>query len=803
MTERLRILCPTYWYPSYADDTQAIYVHDINRHLVRQGHEVCVVTPGRPGVPARETFDGVEVVRFPFELPEDLTYGRVAQSKVTQAAKLNRLVIMAQYLIAQYRHSVKEGRRFRPHIVHGHWAIPTGPALIAAAKTLKVPSVITLHGGDVYVNAAEGYDFPTRWYVRPVLAWTLRSASALTAISEDCKQHALNAGAYASSISVVMNGADLRRFSPAPPDTDETRKFGPRMIFACRQLFPRKGIRFLIEAVAKLRPKYPDISLMIAGDGFERPVLEKLAQDRGLADRIQFLGWVANKNLPQYYRACAVSVIPSLEEGFGIPAAEAMGCDAPVVASDAGGLPEVVENGVTGFVVPKGDTDALTAAIDRLLADPALRSKMGQAGRTRALARFDWDRTVEQFSRVYESAIAGRKISLGGAQSQAPGALALLKTSYEFPPLGGGGAKVVYGVATRLAARGHSVDLFTMHYRGLPREEKVAGVNVWRVPGVRLSMSTCYFPEMIPYVIFASYTAVRHARLRQYSLNHTHFIFPGGIVAYLVKKRTGLPYIITAHGSDVPHYNPDRFRLLHRLLRPFWRKVVASADLIICPSKSIEDLIRLNGGSVNTRIIPNAIDTEKFKPRQKNPRNLLVVTRMFERKGVQFLLRALAGRGSEFNINIVGDGPYLPTLKTLAKELQIEARFWGHVDNDSAQLKELYETASIFVFTSEAENFPIVLLEAMIAGAAIITSSGTGCAEVVGDTALLVPVRDHEAIRRALDRLVADPDLVVRLGQAARQRVIARFSWDGVIDQHIEAYREFALGSSRVTVKAE
>ncbi len=789
MTESLRILCPTYWYPSYADDTQAIYVHDINRHLVRQGHKVCVVTPGRPGVPARETFDGVEVVRFPFELPEDLTYGRVAQSKVTKLAKLNRLFIMARYLIAQYRHSVKEGRRFGAEIVHGHWAIPTGPALVAIALKLKIPSVITLHGGDVYVNTAEGYDFPTRWYVRPVLAWTLRKASALTAISEDCKHHALNAGAYESSISVVMNGADLRRFSPASPV--DVPAFGPRMIFACRQLFPRKGIRFLIEAVAKLRPKYPDINLIIAGDGFERPALEKLAKDRGLGDRTQFLGWMANKDLPPYFRGCAVSVIPSLEEGFGIPAAEAMGCETPVVASDAGGLPEVVENGVTGFVVPKGDADALAAAIDRLLADVDLRKQMGKAGRARALARFDWDRTVEQFNLVYEKVIAKKPGALKPADPRQAQSLKILKTSYEYPPLGGGGAKVVYGIATRLAARGHEVDLLTMGFRGLPAREVVKGVNVRRVPGIRVSMSTCYFPEMIPYVIFTSFMAVKKAYALKYSLNHTHFIFPGGIVAYLVKWRTGLPYIITAHGSDVPHYNPNRFRLLHRMLRPFWRKIVSDADLIICPSKSIEDLIKLNGVHVNTRIIPNAIDTDKFKPRKKNPRNLLIVTRMFERKGVQYLLRALAGRSAEFDINIVGDGPYLQTLKNLAKELKIEARFWGHVDNDSQELRELYETAPIFVFTSEAENFPIVLLEAMIAGAAIITTSGTGCAEVVGDAALLVPAKDPEAIRAALDKLIADPALVAQLGTAARARVIARFGWDGVMDQHLEAYRQY------------
>jgi glycosyltransferase involved in cell wall biosynthesis len=789
MTEPLRILCPTYWYPSYADDTQAIYVHDINRHLVRQGHQVCVVTPGRPGVPARETFDGVEVVRFPFELPEDLTYGRVAQSKVTKLAKLNRLFIMARYLIAQYRHSVKEGRRFGAQIVHGHWAIPTGPALVAIARTLKIPSVITLHGGDVYVNTAEGYDFPTRWYVRPVLAWTLRKASALTAISEDCKQHALNAGAYESSISVVMNGADLRRFSPAP--RSEVPAFGPRMIFACRQLFPRKGIRFLIEAVAKLKPKYPDINLIIAGDGFERPTLEQLAKDRGLGDRTQFLGWMANKDLPQYFRGCAVSVIPSLEEGFGIPAAEAMGCETPVVASDAGGLPEVVENGVTGFVVPKGDADALAQAIDRLLADADLRASMGKAGRARALARFDWDRTVEQFNGVYEKVIAKKPGALTPADPRQAQSLKILKTSYEYPPLGGGGAKVVYGIATRLAARGHDVDLLTMGFRGLPARENVKGVHVRRVPGIRVSMSTCYFPEMIPYVIFTSFMAVKKAYALKYSLNHTHFIFPGGIVAYLVKWRTGLPYIITAHGSDVPHYNPNRFRLLHRMLRPFWRKIVSDADLIICPSKSIEDLIKLNGVHVNTRIIPNAIDTDKFKPRKKNPRNLLIVTRMFERKGVQYVLRALAGRSAEFDINIVGDGPYLQTLKNLAKELKIDAHFWGHVDNDSQHLRDLYETAPIFVFTSEAENFPIVLLEAMIAGAAIITTSGTGCAEVVGDAALLVPPKDPEAIRAALDKLIADPALVTQLGTAARERVIARFGWDGVIDQHLEAYRQY------------
>ena len=403
----LRIVCPTYWYPQHAADTQATYVHDINRHLVRRGHSVTVVTPGAPSLPPTEKFDGVDVVRFPIDLPPDLTYGRVAQSSVSSFGKLMRVAVMAHYLEAQYRHTVRVGRQMGADVVHAHWAIPTGPAAVKAADSLGVPSVITMHGGDVYVNPSQGYDFPTRWYVRPVLRWTLKSADALSAITDDCRQHALRAGAPAESVRIVFNGTDLRRFSPetngrSPVDP----RFGPHMIFACRQLFPRKGIRFLIEAAAQIKPRYPDLKLIIAGDGFERPELVALAERLGIAGDVTFLGWVPNTDLPQYYRAAAISVIPSLEEGFGIPAAEAMGCEIPVVASDAGGLPEVVENGVTGLVVPRGDSSALAAAMSSLLDDPIRRHRMGLAGRERALRLFDWDRTAEHFEQIYQETAA-------------------------------------------------------------------------------------------------------------------------------------------------------------------------------------------------------------------------------------------------------------------------------------------------------------------------------------------------------------------------------------------------------------
>jgi glycosyltransferase involved in cell wall biosynthesis len=400
-----RILCPTYWYPSHAADTQATYVHDINRHLALRGHRVVVVTPRFGDAAPRESFDGVEVVRFDVAIPDELTYGKVAQSRVRKLSTPQRMVAMGRYLRLQRRAAIDAGRAMHADLVHAHWAIPTGPAAVLAARSLSVPCVITMHGGDVYVNPEQGYDFPTRWYVRPILRWTLHAAAALTAITDDCRQHAVRAGAEDAKIHVIENGADLRRFRPDPdpgPDARALPEFGPRMIFACRQLFPRKGIRFLIQAAAALKTQFPDLKLVIAGDGFERPELEALARDLRIGSDTLFLGWVANAELPAYYRASAVSVVPSLEEGFGIPAAEAMACGVPVVATDAGGLREVVEDGVTGRIVPKADSDALAAAIGSLLADDALRRRMGAAAVERARRLFDWDIAARRFEALYD-----------------------------------------------------------------------------------------------------------------------------------------------------------------------------------------------------------------------------------------------------------------------------------------------------------------------------------------------------------------------------------------------------------------
>ena len=155
---------------------------------------------------------------------------------------------------------------------------------------------------------------------------------------------------------------------------------------------------------------------------------------------------------------------------------------------------------------------------------------------------------------------------------------------------------------------------------------------------------------MCVYILRAVWLAVSLARTNRYDINHTHFILPDGIVAYIVARVTGLLYVVTAHGSDVPNYNPDRFKLLHVLLRPIWLRVVNSATSIVCPSEYIRGLLLKVAPRARSELIPNGIDTARFTRRMDRQRRVLVVSRLFERKGVQFLLHALKDIHHDYDV---------------------------------------------------------------------------------------------------------------------------------------------------------
>jgi glycosyltransferase involved in cell wall biosynthesis len=376
----------------------------------------------------------------------------------------------------------------------------------------------------------------------------------------------------------------------------------------------------------------------------------------------------------------------------------------------------------------------------------------------------------------------------------------ILMLCYEFPPLGGGAGQMVYGLSTTLAKLGHQVDVVTMGYRGLGSREQTDGVQVYRLPCIRIKEYVCTVPEAGTYLLSAFPKIRRLINQNCYDINHTHFILPDGILAWLNYRSTNLPYMITAHGTDVPGYNPHRLLLAHRFLAPLWKTITRNASQIISPSASLKTLLVKQSADMKITLIPYGFDIERFNPRSIKQNRILVVTRMLERKGVQYLLKALEGFAENYSVHIVGDGPYLPTLQKLANKIGINSKFWGWLDNRSLELTKLYEKSSIFVLTSESENFPVALMEAMAAGLAIITTNGTGCAEVVGDSAILVEPRNSEAIRAALSALATNSDFRRKLGQAARRRSENNFSWTAVAKSYAELYERYSARTGHKAV---
>ena len=356
----------------------------------------------------------------------------------------------------------------------------------------------------------------------------------------------------------------------------------------------------------------------------------------------------------------------------------------------------------------------------------------------------------------------------------------ILTLSYEYPPLGGGGGKVAQGLANTLAGKGHEIDIITMGFKDLPKLERSAGLTIMRLRGLRSRTESCHMGEMLPHELYAMKRASFLIRNRGYDLIHAHFLFPDGFAARLLSSWFKLPLMVTAHGSDVPGYNPDRFMLLHRMLGPVWRYTVAGVDRIVSPSEHLVTLIRESDPKAKTEVIPNGFDPGRLRADRPKKLRILVVTRLFQRKGVQYVLKAVASLEKSVEVHVVGDGPYLEDLKSLDRDLGLKTKFWGWLDNDSVELKELYETSAIFAFTSDQENFPINLLEAMCAGTAIITTNSSGTREVVGDAAILVPPQDPKAIMKAIEKLLASTQRRENLGREARTRLEEHFSWDAV-----------------------
>jgi len=347
--------------------------------------------------------------------------------------------------------------------------------------------------------------------------------------------------------------------------------------------------------------------------------------------------------------------------------------------------------------------------------------------------------------------------------------LKILMLNHEFPPVGGGASPVTFELCKHLVARGHQVDVVTMHYDNLPRFETVSGVNIYRTAAIRRRANICHTYELATYAPGAFRKTMQLVRHKRYDIIHCHFIVPGGLLAWLINRLTGIPFLITCHGSDVPGYNPDRFGLTHKLIQPIWRILVSKNLQLTTPSNSLKELILKHYSHARVDVISNGIDTDFYRIGKKE-KSILVCSRMFPRKGLQYVIKAIKEMSIDWEVNIIGEGPYLPELREAAKDSKVLIKFWGWLDRNDQKFRELFNKSSIFIFTSEAESFGMVIAEAMAAGNAIIASDIPAHREVLANTGLFVEVRNSKQIRKQLQKLIDDEQLRKYLQKQAKKR---------------------------------
>ncbi len=240
------------------------------------------------------------------------------------------------------------------------------------------------------------------------MVWTLERAvprlyrrTPFVAISESTRDDLIRRGIAPDRVRVSHCGLDWPELEPAP-----IAERGPRVAYVGR-LEPYKRVDLLLEAMARLRDRFPEAQILVIGRGADRARLERIAREAGLAERTRFTGFVSREERDRLLASCRLSVCPSPKEGWGLSVVESNAVGTPVVASDAPGLRDSIDDGKTGFLVPATDADAFAERIARLLSDDALATEMSAAARAWA-RRFDWDRAADEMAEALQAALASR-----------------------------------------------------------------------------------------------------------------------------------------------------------------------------------------------------------------------------------------------------------------------------------------------------------------------------------------------------------------------------------------------------------
>jgi N-acetyl-alpha-D-glucosaminyl L-malate synthase BshA len=310
-----------------------------------------------------------------------------------------------QYVLSLANKLVQVAREFRLEVIHAHYAIPHATAALLARQVLEasghaVPRVVTtLHGTDITLVGSD----PS---FSEIVAYSIETSNGVTAVSQSLREATRRELNVRRDIEVIPNCLDCgiyrRREVPGL-----RKRFAAddatRLVIHISNFRPVKRIDAVMEVFARISRAVP-ARLLLVGDGPELGTAYRLSRELNIAPLVETLG--AQEDVIPLLSAADLFLLPSAQESFGLAALEAMACDVPVVASNVGGLPEVISHGVSGFLRDPGDLDGMADDAIALLTDPVLHRTIADAARARVRGEFCVDRVVPMYERYYERVLA-------------------------------------------------------------------------------------------------------------------------------------------------------------------------------------------------------------------------------------------------------------------------------------------------------------------------------------------------------------------------------------------------------------
>jgi glycosyltransferase involved in cell wall biosynthesis len=386
----MKVLFLTHAFPRFEGDGAGSFLLRLASALGKEGVDVQVVAPAAPGVVDSAKLNGTGVDRFHYAPRRYETLAYVGNMAEQVRDSWSARFTMIGFLGAEFRSAVRARRAMQPDLVHAHWWFPSGLVGTWLSKLSHTPLVTTLHGTDVRLARAISVS-------RPAFRHVLQNSAAVTAVSRWLAHEAQSlVSAPPAVVAPMPVGTEL--FTPGG-----ARKPGA-LLFVGR-LKKQKGLDLLLHALAKLPA---NVSLDVVGEGEEREPLQRLQGELGLASRVRWHGTQPQSSLVSFYRGASAVVIPSVDEGLGLVAVEAMLCETPVVAFESGGLPDVVQHERTGILVRERSVESLASAIEAVLREPEVARSLGAAGRMHALGTFAPESVARRYIDIYHSAIASK-----------------------------------------------------------------------------------------------------------------------------------------------------------------------------------------------------------------------------------------------------------------------------------------------------------------------------------------------------------------------------------------------------------